>query len=315
MCLINLKSKDLKQRSWICLIKPHSDNLKLLEVVSYGGTKFPKWVTDSSFIMLTSVSIHKCRNCKFLPPLGHMSSLKKLFIESMDDVKEVGLELLGNGPTTFPSLEILRFKNMPQWEVWSVNVGVVVFPCLKELHIEECPNMARWEVRSANGDEIVFSCLQELLVNRCPNLVKVSLKALPSLRNLKVWNCGGVLLTSLVGLASSITKLSIIHILGLRDKMWGSVVEYLGALEELRISGCEKLRNLWEASEACKEILMNLKKLKVWYCGKLVKIGGEKEEGEGSNLPFLTSLKMIKIWRCKNLKHLSCPGNIETLDI
>nr|XP_043608742.1 putative disease resistance protein RGA4 [Erigeron canadensis] len=266
------------------VLKPHRDSLKNLEIMSYGGKEFPKWVGDSSFFKLTFVRMNKCRNCVFLPPLGQLPSLKKLSIESMDDVKEVGSELLGNGPAAFPSLEILRFEKMPRWEVWSVNAtGVVVFPCLKELH-----------------------------VRNCPNLVKVSLEALPSLRNLSVWDCGDVLLTSLVGVASAITKLDIYR---LSNEVWGGIVKHLGTVEQLSIRECSEITSLWEpeAVESCKEILGNLKKLYIIKCEKLVRIWGRGDEEEGSNLP--TSLRMLEILSCKNLKHLSYPDSIETLNI
>nr|XP_043639587.1 putative disease resistance RPP13-like protein 1 [Erigeron canadensis] len=273
------------------VLKPHTDNLKKLEVVSYGGTEFPKWVTDPSFTRLTDVYIDKCKNCNFLPPFGQMSALKKLSIEHMDGVKEVGSELLGIGPTTFPSLEILRFERMPRWEVWSVNaVGVAVFPCLKELSIRYCPNMTGWEAGLANDDVGVFPCLEKLVVNECPSLVKVSLKNLPSLKVLTVRMCSDVVLESLVGVASSITKLSISQISGLSDEVWRGVVKSLGAVEELNITKFEKL----------------------------VRIGGGDEEKEGeewSNLVFLTSLRMLMIRSCTNLKYMSCPDNIKTLDV
>nr|XP_043606190.1 putative disease resistance protein At3g14460 isoform X2 [Erigeron canadensis]XP_043606191.1 putative disease resistance protein At3g14460 isoform X2 [Erigeron canadensis] len=292
----------LKQRlktEVLSVLKPHTHNLKKLEIMSYGGIDFPKWVTDPSFIRLTDVSIDNCRNCKFLPPLGHMPSLKKLCIESME-VKEVGSELLGNGPKAFPSLEILSFKKMPRWEVWSVNdVCGVVFPCLKDLRVRNCPNMARWEVWSTNSDVGLFPCLEKLLIYDCPNLVRVSLKALPSLRNLNVLNCGNVLLTSLIGVASSITKLSICGISGLNDEMWWGVLQYLGGVEELSLCQCKEIRNLWDISR----------------CEKLVRMKGKKEEEKESNLCLPTSLRMLKIWDCNNLKHLSCPNNTKTLEI
>nr|XP_043608380.1 putative disease resistance RPP13-like protein 1 [Erigeron canadensis]XP_043608381.1 putative disease resistance RPP13-like protein 1 [Erigeron canadensis]XP_043608382.1 putative disease resistance RPP13-like protein 1 [Erigeron canadensis] len=300
------------------VLKPHNDNLKKLEVVSYGGTEFPQWVVHPSFIRLTDVSIHNCRNSVFLPPLGQLPSLKKLSIQVMDDVKEVGSEFLGTGPA-FPSLEILSFYVMPRWEVWSVNlVGVAVFPCLKELHIGSCPKLAQWEV-SANVNVRVFPCLQKLVIYNCPSLLKVSLEALPSLKVLKIDRCGNVLLKSLVCVASLVTELSIEHISGLGDEVWEGIVQYLRAVEELSIVQCNEIRYLLVSGEVdeCKEVLGKLKKLYIRQCKKLVRIGrggGEKEEeGEGSNLP--TSLRMLTISECTNLMHLSCPDSIETLEI
>ncbi|KAJ0483199.1 putative P-loop containing nucleoside triphosphate hydrolase, leucine-rich repeat domain superfamily [Helianthus annuus] len=113
-------------------LKPRNEYLKQLQVISYGGLEFPNWVGDPSFLQLNYVSIRGCKKCTTLPPLGQLPELKKLFIDHLDGVKVVGVELLGTGPA-FPSLEILSFENMRGWEKWSTNSGVV-FPCLQQLY-------------------------------------------------------------------------------------------------------------------------------------------------------------------------------------
>uniref|UniRef100_A0A251UJU7 Putative NB-ARC n=1 Tax=Helianthus annuus TaxID=4232 RepID=A0A251UJU7_HELAN len=93
-------------------LKPHSDKLKMLEVKYYKGIEFPNWVGDPSFHQLVQVSLHVCRKCTSLPPLGRLPSLKELLIQGMDDVKVISLELSRTTDVTFPSLEILRFEDM-----------------------------------------------------------------------------------------------------------------------------------------------------------------------------------------------------------
>ncbi|KAJ0850931.1 putative P-loop containing nucleoside triphosphate hydrolase, leucine-rich repeat domain superfamily [Helianthus annuus] len=157
-------------------LRPSNDHLKQLNIVLYGGLEFPNWVGDPSFQRLKHVSIRNCKKCTSLPPLGQLPSLKKLFIEGLDGVKVVGLELLGTG-SAFLSLEILHLKNMGGWEKWSTNSGVV-FPLLQELHIEDCHNLV----------EVTFNVLPSLNVlklYKCPNLVEVSVEALPLLNVLK----------------------------------------------------------------------------------------------------------------------------------
>ena len=85
--------------------------MKKLEIVSYGGTEFPNWVGNPSFLMLTHVSIYFCEECTYLPSLGKLPSLKELFILGMSKVKVIDWELLGTG-VAFPSLEILSFGHM-----------------------------------------------------------------------------------------------------------------------------------------------------------------------------------------------------------
>ncbi|KAJ0633559.1 putative virus X resistance protein-like, coiled-coil [Helianthus annuus] len=201
-------------------LKPDSEWLKELAINSYCGVEFPKWVGNPSFDQLVHLSIRHCKNCTSLPPLGQLPSLKELFINGMDEVKFIGSELTGTNQLSvvaFSLLEILSFKNMVGWEVWSTNNNVldVVFPCLRELHIEHCPKlievslktlpsleilrfkyMRGWKVWSTNN--AVFPCLNELCINNCPNLVELSLATMTSLRFLEIYGCGDGVLRSLV---------------------------------------------------------------------------------------------------------------------
>ncbi|KAF5775868.1 putative virus X resistance protein-like, coiled-coil [Helianthus annuus] len=124
-------------------LKPNSDTLKTLSVVSYGGTQISNWVGDRSFHELVNVCIRDCRKCKSLPSFGLLPSLKRLQIQGMDEVKIIGLELTGNDVNAFRSLEVLTFEDMFGWEGWSTkNEGLAaVFPCLKELYVENCPQL------------------------------------------------------------------------------------------------------------------------------------------------------------------------------
>ncbi|PWA45813.1 NB-ARC domains-containing protein [Artemisia annua] len=267
------------------VLKPHTDNLKDLAIVSYGGKLLPNWIGDPSFLRLTSARIEKCRNCMFLPPLGELPSLKKLVIYELNKVKVVGSEFLGTG-IAFPQLEILSIKNMRGWEVWSTKsgvVGAVMFPCLEELYIENCPNLA-----------------------------EVSLEALPSLRVLHLSFCGDGLLTSLIHVASAVTKLSIHYISGFSDEVWRGVMDNLGAVEELIFRDCNEIRYLWESEAEASKVLVNLRKLDVMQCSNLVSLG-EKEEEDGCNQ--LTSLRILYLFNCQNLERCNLPNSIEELTI
>ncbi|KAJ0751375.1 putative leucine-rich repeat domain superfamily [Helianthus annuus] len=171
--------KESLEKEVLYVLKPHSDSLIKLGIVSYGGIEFPNWVGDTSFLSLLSVSLRGCKNCTSLPPLAQLASLKKLFIEDMDKVTAIGLELIGTG-LAFSSLEILELQNMKRLEVWSTDIGVVLFPCL-----------------------------EKLLIENCPSLVEVSLYALPSLNILKVSECDSGVLRRLVQGASSVMEFKI----------------------------------------------------------------------------------------------------------
>ncbi|GKV12646.1 hypothetical protein SLEP1_g23769 [Rubroshorea leprosula] len=126
---------------------------------------------DPSFTNIGHMSLNNCSKSMSLPSLGRLPSLKKLFIQGMNGVKTVGLEFYGYGlPSAkrFPSLEILWFMNMLEWEHWSSTHrgdGDLAdeFPSLHELMIQNCPKLT--------GD-----------LPRClPSLVKLTISCCPKL--------------------------------------------------------------------------------------------------------------------------------------
>ncbi|KAF5775464.1 putative P-loop containing nucleoside triphosphate hydrolase, leucine-rich repeat domain superfamily [Helianthus annuus] len=273
--------KESLEKEVLCVLKPNNASLTSLEIVSYGGIEFPNWVGDPSFLQLTQVVIHGCKNCTSLPPLGQLPSLKKLFIKDMDEVKAMGSELVGTG-LPFPSLEVLTLENMKRLEVWSTNNGAVSFPCLN------------W-----------------LVVINCPNLVQVSPEALPSLNILTVSKCDSGVLRSLVQVASGIGRLQIESISGLDDVVWRGVIEYLGAVEYLIIRKCNEIRYLWESMAS--QALIRLMYLDVLECQNLVRLGEKEDDSCGSNA--ITTLRALKIEKCESMEHCRCPNNIEDLYI
>ncbi|XP_022033922.2 putative disease resistance protein At3g14460 [Helianthus annuus] len=266
-------------------LKPHSDKLKMLEVMYYKGIEFPNWVGDPSYHRLVQLSLRGCKKCTSLPPLGQLPSLKQLLIQGMDDVKVISLELSRSTDVTFPSLEILRFEDMSSWEVWSTN------------------------------SEATFPCLRELQIKNCPNLIDVLLEALPSLRVLRIYKCCESVLRSLVQAASSTTKLKIRSIFGLTDEVWRGVIENLGAVEELSIQDCDEIRYLWESNTEANKVLVNLKELKVWECKNLVSLGEKEEDEDNTGSDLLSSLRILEVRRCESMERLCCPNSIERLDI
>ncbi|GKD79579.1 NB-ARC domains-containing protein [Tanacetum coccineum] len=259
--------------------------MKHLRIVSYGGKVFPNWIGDPSFLLLTCVRISGCRKCTFLPPLGQLPSLKKLNIGGLNEVKVVGSEFLGTG-IAFPKLESLSFRNMSGWEVWSTNSGVV---------------------------DAAFPRLQTLAILDCPNLVEVSFEALPTMRDLDLRGCGDGVLTSLIHVASAVTNLIILSISGLSDEVWRGVMDYLGAVEEVSIRDCNEIRYLWESQAKASKVLVNLRKLELVRCSKMVSLG-EKEEEDGS-CNQLTSLRILELVRCESLERCKLPNNIQELEI
>uniref|UniRef100_A0A251SX78 Putative NB-ARC n=1 Tax=Helianthus annuus TaxID=4232 RepID=A0A251SX78_HELAN len=269
-------------------LKPNSDTLKTLSVVSYGGTQISNWVGDRSFHELVDVSIRGCKKCTSLPPFGLLPSLKRLQIQGMDEVKIIGLELTGNDVNAFRSLEVLIFENMSGWQRWSTK---------------------------NEGSAAVFPCLKELYVKKCPQLINVSLQALPSLKVLEIERCGDGVLRSLVQVASSITKLKISLVSGLTYKVWRGVTGYLKEVEKLSIGGCNEIEYLWESETEASKLLVRLKELSLWGCSGLVSLEEKEEDDNFGSSTSLLSLRSLYVYSCSSIKRLCCPNSIESLSI
>nr|GEX72547.1 hypothetical protein [Tanacetum cinerariifolium] len=329
------------------MLKPDNDGLKKLEIVNYGRLKFPKWVGDPLFRQLAHVSIRGCKKCTSFPPLGELPALKELSIQDMDDVKDVGLEFLGTG-VAFPSLEILKFKGMPGWEVWSTNSRSEV------LKIKECgngvlsslvygaPSVTKLEIVSISGltNEVWrgvildLEAVEELVVTQChevrylweSEVAEASSKVLVKLRILFVSNC-----KNLVSLWE-------------KDEEYNYGSNLLTSLTLLYMHGCENFKHLSGPN--------NIETLQINYCGSMKCVsfsrgGGQKlksvDTGNCSEklmmkswekterrigylstakaymqLPSLTSLTTLRIWNCPSMDVPTAglwPPNLRVLDI
>ncbi|KAL4561572.1 hypothetical protein LXL04_033741 [Taraxacum kok-saghyz] len=170
-------------------LQPHH-KVRNLKISFYKGMRFPSWVGDPSFDRLTELTLRGCRSTH-LPTLGHLRSLRQLFVERMNEVKTVGFELLAPKNSSldiaFPSLEVLKFDDMQGWQSWSTS-----------------------EVDD-NGTTTSFPCLTEISIIRCPNLTNVSIGLIPSLTTLHVEECSETVLRSMVGVSSSLVERLVIH--------------------------------------------------------------------------------------------------------
>ncbi|XP_054818126.1 putative disease resistance RPP13-like protein 1 isoform X2 [Prosopis cineraria] len=130
----------------LSMLQP-STNLQRLTINHFGGTNFPDWVGDSSFKNIAYLSVSDCKYCFSLPSFGQLPSLKELVIKRTALVQTVGREFYcGNAESSsfqpFPSLEILKFENMPVWEEWILFDGEGAkfpVPHLKRLSLYDCP--------------------------------------------------------------------------------------------------------------------------------------------------------------------------------
>ncbi|CAL9116025.1 unnamed protein product [Musa acuminata var. zebrina] len=125
-------------------------NLKVLHIermpaVKEIGHGFFNHIDKNWLPRLEKVHLEDIPACERLPCIGQLPCLKILRIERMSAVTKVGHEFFGcrDRRKCFPSLEELKFSDMPAWQEWSWADGGELFPCLRRLEIVRCPKLQR----------------------------------------------------------------------------------------------------------------------------------------------------------------------------
>ncbi|KAL5720298.1 hypothetical protein ACHQM5_012977 [Ranunculus cassubicifolius] len=187
-------------------LQPYKD-LEELQITGYGGARFPSWVGDPIFSKLATITIHGCRICKRLPPLGKLTSLYDLSITEMDEVIEIDHTFCGRNrdmgsfdlriqpfeylthsadskiANAFFRLEKLTLNGMPKLEKWS-GIEEGDFCKLQKLNISCCIKL------SALPKLLFFKSLQRLDISHCPLLKSFPDEGLPkSLEFLAIIDC------------------------------------------------------------------------------------------------------------------------------
>ncbi|CAM8925231.1 unnamed protein product [Rhodiola kirilowii] len=214
-----------------------SENLKILSLRLYQGSRFPEWMSRSH-LKLTRITLEDVDNCKSLPSLWKLPFLEELVIRGMKKVE-------------------CFFKT-------DYDVTMTLFPALKWLEITSMPNFKRW---TATGlDRIVFpevfqlsvsQCNQLVLLPSCPKLEFLDIKSLPSMKLEPLPESNSLLEFSLCGFSSDVfpsgyicrlKRLEKLQFKGLRNvpclNSLSSELECLSNLRFLDIECCHKLRSL-----------------------------------------------------------------------
>ncbi|XP_058216002.1 putative disease resistance RPP13-like protein 1 [Rhododendron vialii] len=236
------------------------------------------------------IIFQNCEKCTSLPPLGQLPSLAKLYIQEMKAVGNVGLEFYGLGCSNpFPALEILTFKDMPEWKEWTsfgVEEGAQAFARLSELSIKRCPKLSQELPRN-------LPRLRHLDIEDCPALVVAWIQNPPELNEVR----NMLHFDSLVSL--HLSNISIADSLGLTG------------LQELFLCGFEELTTLWEDEVRLQNCLPALRRLTIVVCPQLISLfaGGEERDS-------LKSLQELFISRCPSLTSLPIlPSTLKELQI
>ena len=161
-------------------LMPHSD-LKELQILHFGGSKFPHWMTDHGQLIqlqnLVTVSLEYCTRCTTLS-LGGLLHLKKLYVKEMHELKEliydqelenhvISLALLEISkcprltmlPSCFPNLEDLKIKGCDSLKALPVTPVLKVLVLVDNLVLEDL-----------NKEHDYFSSRLELKISGCPKV-------------------------------------------------------------------------------------------------------------------------------------------------
>ncbi|XP_057977517.1 putative disease resistance RPP13-like protein 1 [Malania oleifera] len=312
------------------MLQPHK-NLTELNIKYYAGTRFPAWIGDPLYSNMMVLRLAHCEQCTSLPPLGQLPWLKELCIKGMKGVKFVGLEFFGGYCSKpFPSLEILSFEDMEEWEDWFVDEEVEVFSFLCELYVKRCPKLMRQLPKN-------LSHLAKLVIWECKQLV-VTLSSLPSLKSLDIVEVDQLIMKNTKDLCS-LTSFRVCEVDVCEDEALRNVAFHqlnivtswdvcsspnlrclpkcftngLGKLEELEIDGCQELMSLWHLEGSLQhqhQHFNSLRRLMVSSCPQLAFFEGEgKEEEMQHGLPC--GLEYLRICCCDKLEKL--PRGLYTL--
>ncbi|KMZ58418.1 NB-ARC domain-containing disease resistance protein [Zostera marina] len=161
------------------------NNISDLRIFFYDGIKSPSWIENQSLSYLKHIAIIGCKSWTIDFSFGHLSHLVSLYIDGMKAVQQLGPKFFGEGAVTgFPSLEVLRIKNMENWKEWRISVdnhNTQIFPCLKILEISDCTKL--------NGIPFkIPSTLSFLRIFSSPNLASISVLP-PSIKHLVICKC------------------------------------------------------------------------------------------------------------------------------
>ncbi|XP_027166540.1 putative disease resistance protein RGA3 [Coffea eugenioides] len=260
-------------------------------------TKFPENFTN--LVNLRHFEVRNCTNCKELPTLGHMSSLRSLHLERLDGITSIGPSFYGestihSGSSSqsplklFPALEhfILRDnRNLTEWTEAEVHDReLMVFPVLETIEIEDCLRLATFPSHfpSLKKLHIGVSPLTVLPIQQgFTELPNVLFQNNPNLADLQLRRCHD--LTQFLDFPSDVPQI-------LEGPNSQTVLESSQPHTCIDNSATQRLVGL-----------ESLEKLLVRSCHSLESISIPKGD------KYLTALRELEISYCPGLTHLSIP--------
>ncbi|KAL6908055.1 hypothetical protein ACP4OV_002225 [Aristida adscensionis] len=277
-------------------LQPHR-HLKALEIVAYGGTMLPSWMTSLQALDITTAyeGITAAYEGMTLP--SWMTSTKKLpYLISLVEIKLINLRSCERvfGPLgLLPCLKIAEISGAET--VCSINDNSYghegTFRSLEKLTFSYMCNLEVWEQEHRTG---MFPRLTELAIIQCPKLRALHVE-LPSLEKLTLWMNNKVLYDlkgALRGVAKSLEHMSISFSEELVASSDCEGLQDLDKLTKLEIYGCDELTCLPQGMKH----LSSIRSLTIDNCSKL--------EALPDWLESLPSLQIMRLSCCPELHYI-----------
>ncbi|XP_071719174.1 putative disease resistance RPP13-like protein 1 [Rutidosis leptorrhynchoides] len=179
--------------------------LNKLKIFHYGGKKFPSWLGDPSFDMLTELSLGGCKYC-------------------------ISFE-----GASFPLLKLLEINDMEALEKWSIGS----FPHVREIRIENCPKLPEISIDSIPSLEVFV--LKKC--SNCKKLVSEEEEhnVRSVLRDIYLFGCDSL---ESYNCPYSVEVLRIIECSSMKSLTFSTTVEELPSrLKSLEVRDCKNLQS------------------------------------------------------------------------
>jgi hypothetical protein len=269
--------------------------------------------------------LNNCGLCSQFPPLGQLPCLKELSISNCDGIKTIGKEFLYDDNSTsllpFRSLEVLKFKQMGNWEEWLCLEG---FPLLKKLCIRKCPKLKRVPPQH-------LSSLQKLKMSKCNKLEEcLCLEGSPLLEYVSIQKCSKLKRAPLPQHLPSLQKLNIrdCERLEISIPKGDSIIElYLEKCDRILVNGLSAGLERFVLSENCYYTWFSVEDFST-SSDFSISLGLEDESNlsikgwHSSSLPFslhlFTNLQSLRLGDCPQLESFprgGLPSNLVQLTI
>ncbi|XP_031372336.1 putative disease resistance protein RGA4 isoform X2 [Punica granatum] len=159
--------------------RPHPD-LRGLRIEGYSGVRFSSWVAQLDKLVVIEIS--DCPQCRYLPPLDDLHSLKRISLETLRNLEWI--ELSENSERLqsnfFPSLEEIELKHLDEFKGWRTGTGtegeehiqdeddssffmLPIFSDKIKLSIDECPRFSYMHCQRLQLRGTTNKILQQLL--------------------------------------------------------------------------------------------------------------------------------------------------------